>query len=350
MVWPKSWDSRLARQSRCRHDGGVPAPRRIVFVVFGGLQSLDLSGPWEAFAAADRAARERSGQTYELLTASIEGGTVRASSGLEIGVDRCCAEIDRLDTLIVVGGFGTRAALADPALIAEIARLAAASRRVCSVCSGAFLLAEAGLLEGRRAVTHWAYCEQMASLYPGVSVDPDPIFIRDGNVFTSAGVTAGIDLALALVEDDLGPEVALEVARDLVVYARRPGGQSQFSVQLEQQIAATPPLRDLQGWIAENLDADLSVAGLAARVHLSERHFARLFRAEFGSTPADYVERARVERARQMLESGAPAGVETVALACGFAGPEVMRRAFQRRLGVSPREYRQRFQLSPVHA
>lgn len=321
----------------------MPAAPRIVFVVYEGLQTLDLSGPWETL---DTAGNE-SGRPYELLTASVDGRPIRSSSGLTLVPHRRLAEFREphsLDTLIVVGGLGTRTALADERLIGEICRLAAGARRLGSVCSGAFLLAEAGLLDGRRAVTHWDLCELLAASYPRVEVDPDPIFIRGGDVITSAGVTAGIDLALELVAEDHGPAVALAVARHLVVYARRPGGQSQFSVQLSHQAASTPPLAELQAWIAEHLEADLSVGTLAGRLHLSERQLSRLFRAELDASPAAYVERARIERARTLIEDGAPA-LDRVAAECGFASAEVMRRAFQRRLGTSPRAYRERFRM-----
>ena len=213
---------------------------------------------------------------------------------------------------------------------------------MCSVCTGAFVLAEAGLLDGHRATTHWASCDRLAERYTDVSVERDPIFVRDGNVYTSAGVTAGMDLALALVEEDLGRRTALEVARWLVLFVKRPGGQSQFSSQLAAQTAAREPLRDLQEWIAGNLDGDLSVPALADRAHMSERNFARAFRRELGLTPAAYVEVARVEAARIALESSATP-VDVVAAQTGFGTVETMRRAFHRRLGVGPAAYRARF-------
>jgi transcriptional regulator GlxA family with amidase domain len=214
---------------------------------------------------------------------------------------------------------------------------------VTSVCTGAFALATAGLLDGRRATTHWAWCPSLARQCAGaVEVDPDPIYVRDGDVWTSAGVTAGMDLALALVEEDLGRDVALEVARWLVLFLKRPGGQSQFSAGLAAQAAAArEPLRELQDWIAGHLDADLSVPALAARACLSERHFARAFRAETGLTPAAYVEGLRVERARALLEDGHP--VDAAARAAGLRSAEVLRRVFHRRLGVGPAAYRERF-------
>ncbi len=319
----------------------MAAASRIVFVVYDRIQALDLTGPWEVMHSAGL----RGDCPYELLSASLDGDRVSTSSGLSLSVDRATSAIEELDTLIIVGGAGTRDAVADQRLIAEVRRLSIAARRTAGVCSGAFLLAEAGLLDGRRAVTHWAYCDDLAERYPEISVEPDPIYVRDGEIVTSAGVTAGIDLALALVEEDHGPQLALEVARWLVVYARRPGGQSQFSVQLAHQAASTPPLQELQSWIGEHLDEDLSVAGLAARLHLSERQLTRRFSSELGASPADYVERVRIERARTLLEDGAE-GLEQVASRCGFRSAEMMRRAFQRRLRTSPSEYRERFQLA----
>jgi transcriptional regulator GlxA family with amidase domain len=309
-------------------------------VAFDGVQSLDVTGPWEVLHTADLYA----GSSRQLLLATPEGRTVRSESGIQLTADASLASIERVDTLIVAGGDGTRTAVGDASLIAEIARLAAGARRTASVCSGAFLLAEAGLLDGRRATTHWSRCESLARRYPEVTVEPDAIFVRDGSILTSAGVTAGMDLALALVEDDLGRDVALQTARQLVVYARRPGGQSQFSVQLSQQLAEREPVRDLQAWMADHLDEDLSVGTLAGRMHLSERQLTRVFGSELGASPADYVERLRVERARSMLETDG-ASLESVASRCGFASAEVMRRAFHRRLGASPSDYRRRFRI-----
>jgi transcriptional regulator GlxA family with amidase domain len=247
-----------------------------------------------------------------------------------------------IDTLMVVGGDGVSAAERDERLIAFLRRAAARSRRVTSVCTGAFLLARAGLLDGREATTHWSSCSELAERYPSVAVQSDPIFVRSGNVATSAGVTAGIDLALALVEEDLGPKAARDVARWLVLFLRRPGGQSQFSAALAGQRAEREPLRELQAWIVDHLDEDLSVPALATRAYMSPRNFARAFKREVGMTPAAYAEALRVERARALLET-AGENVEQVARRCGFGTVETMRRVFRRRLGVSPSDYRQRF-------
>jgi transcriptional regulator GlxA family with amidase domain len=247
-----------------------------------------------------------------------------------------------IDTLIVAGGFGVYDAVEDGGLIRWIRSAAKRSRRVTSVCSGSFLLARAGLLEGKRATTHWSSCAELARRHPEVEVDPNPIFVHDGDVWTSAGVTSGMDLALALVEDDLGREVALEVARWLVLFLQRPGGQAQFSSHLQSQLAERMPLRELQGWIADNLDGDLRVEALAERAAMSPRNFARAFRREVGMTPAAYVTELRVESARQRLEGGSEP-IENVAASCGFGTPETMRRAFARRMGVPPADYRARF-------
>lgn len=310
-----------------------------MFVAYEGVQSLDVLGPLEAFAIA---ARVREG-AYRTEIVTPGGGAVRTTSGVAIGadgaLDRCRGAID---TLVVAGGVGVHGFAGDAGSIACIRGLASRSRRVASVCTGAFALAEAGLLDGKRATTHWSACRALAAGHPGVAVESDPIFVRDGSVSTSAGVTAGIDLALALVEEDLGPRVAVTVARWLVLFVRRPGGQAQFSAQLAGDAARSEPLRDLQAWIVDHLDADLSVPALAARAFMSERNFARAFRAEVGMTPAAYVETVRIERARLLLEA-APATVDEVARRCGFRTPETFRRAFRRRLGVAPADYRDRF-------
>ncbi|GAA3183200.1 MULTISPECIES: GlxA family transcriptional regulator [Streptomyces] len=310
--------------------------RSVLVVLFEGVQSLDVTGPVEVFSGAGRA----SGEPYVIRTASLDGAPVRTSSGLRITPDRALPDAGTPHTLLVPGGDGSRSP--DPALIGWLRGHARRAARIVSVCSGALLLAGAGLLDGRRATTHWAVCEQLAEQYPEVTVEPDPIFVRDGAIATSAGVTAGIDLALALVEEDHGREVALAVARDLVVFLRRPGNQAQFSAQLAVQTARREPLRELQQWITEHPEADLSVERLAERARLSPRHFARAFRAETGMTPGRYVERVRLEQARRLLEDSAD-GVEQVSRACGYGTPEAMRRAFVKALDTAPAEYRRRF-------
>ncbi|MER6301374.1 GlxA family transcriptional regulator [Kitasatospora sp. NPDC001539] len=316
--------------------------RSVVIVLHEGVQSLDVTGPLEVFAGANAA----SGQpdAYRVTTASLGGGPVRSCSGLRLLPDADLAEVAAAHTLLVPGGQGTEDP--DDALVARIRELAGRAERVVSVCTGAFLLARAGLLSGRRATTHWAYCEELARRFPDIAVDPDPIHVRDGHVATSAGVTAGIDLALALVEEDLGRETALLIARHLVVFLRRPGNQAQFSTQLAAQVAARQPLREVQRWIAEHPDADLSVEALARRSALSPRHFARAFAAEVGVTPGRYVDGVRLEAARRRLED-TDDGIEEIARSCGYGTPEAMRRAFVRTLAAPPAEYRRRFRTRP---
>jgi transcriptional regulator GlxA family with amidase domain len=305
----------------------------VVIVAFDGFQSLDLSGPAEVFAAAG----------WRVRVVTTDGAAVRSSSGLTIVPDGDLATArGPIDILLVVGGEGTPAAMRDPKLLRWLTRAATRSRRVTSVCSGAFVLAEAGLLDGRRATTHWSVCDVLAERYPTVEVDPDPIYVRDGDVWTSAGVTAGMDLALALVEEQLGRDVALAIARRLVLFLHRPGNQSQFSAQLSVQSADRTALRDVQRHIADHPDTDLSVDALAAMASMSTRHFARCFRDEIGTTPARFVESARLEAARRRLEESDDA-VETIARACGFGTAETMRRTFLRNLRVAPSEYRRRF-------
>jgi transcriptional regulator GlxA family with amidase domain len=321
--------------------------RTVLIVLYDGVQSLDVTGPLEVFAEA----RDRQGErAYQVRTASLGGTPIRTTSGLVITPDgdlRDQGQVSPPDLLIVPGG--EDAGCRDPDFVARIRALAPDTRRVASVCTGAFALAEAGLLDGRRATTHWLQCQALQEQYPAVEVDPDPIFIKDGNVATSAGVTAGIDLALALVEDDLGRDAALSIARGLVVFLRRPGNQAQFSAQLSAQVAKRAPLRDVQQWIAEHPAGDLSVEALAEKARLSPRHFARAFAAEVGMTPGRYVERTRLEAARSRLEDTAE-GIEQTARACGYRTPEAMRRAFIEALGISPAEYRRRFRpISKEH-
>ncbi|MFE5714207.1 GlxA family transcriptional regulator [Streptomyces sp. NPDC056501] len=320
--------------------------RPVLVVLFDGVQSLDVTGPYEVFAGAGRAAGDPA--AYPIRTASLDGGPVRTHSGLRLLPDTTLAAAvadGAPHTLVVPGGEGTR----EPAtaLIDWLRTHAPDAGRLVSVCTGALLLAEAGLLDGHRATTHWIACDHLARCYPEVDVDPDPIFVRDGRLSTSAGVTAGIDLALALVEEDLGRDIALTVARHLVVFLRRPGNQAQFSVQLSAQTARREPLRDLQQWITEHPGDDLSVEALAARARLSPRHFARAFHAETGTTPGRYVDRVRLEHARRLLEETSR-GVEEVSRASGYGTPEAMRRAFVKALGTAPADYRRRFH-SPVN-
>jgi len=314
-------------------------------LAYPAAQILDVTGPLEVFAIATRllARAGRSDQGYAVEVVAAEPGPVAMSSGIEVVAARARRDVrGRLDTLIVAGGEGVRDVARDAATLAWLRRTAPRARRVASVCTGAFVLAAAGLLEGRRATTHWASCAALARRHPGIRVEPDRIYVRDGPISTSAGVTAGMDLALALVEEDLGGALARDVARTMVIFLRRPGGQSQFSAQLESPLAERPSLRELQSWIHEHPEADLGVEELARRMAMSPRHFARVFTRELGTPPARYVERARVEAARTWLE-GSGAGLEEVAAASGFGSAETLRRAFRRQLGVAPSAYRDGF-------
>ncbi|MCP2332881.1 transcriptional regulator, AraC family with amidase-like domain [Actinoalloteichus cyanogriseus DSM 43889] len=313
--------------------------RTILLVLYEGSVLLDTAGPLEVFDAASQVRPN----SYRVSTASPAGGMVRTSSGVRLATDAALADIRTPpDTLLVVGSPRYREAARDTALVAEIGRLAAGARRVASVCTGAFVLAAAGLLDGRRAGTHWAHCEELAESHPTVRVVPDAIFVKDGNLTTSAGVTAGIDLALALVEDDQGPQVARMIARWMVVFLQRPGGQSQFSAWSRSRPVADPGLRRVTDHITTQPAADLSVPALAALVSVSPRHLSRLFLRETGSSPGRYVEASRVAAARALLEAGSD-GLDRIANQTGFATTETMRRAFLRELGVPPGAYRARF-------
>jgi transcriptional regulator GlxA family with amidase domain len=344
--------SRITQTPRNRR-----ALRQIAILVYPGVQSLDFTGPLEVFAGAQQlievvSRRERgyeaergykSYRGYEVKLLSIDGRPLQTSSGLTVIPHASLASAPAaIDTLIVAGGSGSRQAASDPALLDWISQASTTARRTASVCTGAFLLAAAGLLDGRRATTHWASAAELAARYPAVDVDPEPIFLRDGPIWTSAGVTAGMDLALALVEEDLDRGAALAIARHLVLFLRRPGNQAQFSATLSTQEPLREPLREVQHHVIEHPAADLSVEALADHAHMSPRHFARAFRAEAGVTPARYVERVRLEAARRRLEDTTEP-IASVATACGFGTAETMRRVFLRALDVGPAEYRRRF-------
>ncbi|MGU7772332.1 GlxA family transcriptional regulator [Burkholderia sp. MR1-5-21] len=317
-------------------------PRSILVLAFPGAQLLDVSGPLQVFASVNELARERGrAAPYAPRVVAADAGPVATSSGLVVMAGSLRSAGRHPDTVIVAGGKGVHAASRDPRLIRWVRLQAERARRVASVCTGAFLLAEAGLLDGRRAVTHWTRCDELASRYPNVRVEADPIFIREGALWTSAGVTAGIDLALALVEEDLGRAVALDAARELVVFLKRPGGQAQFSAALSMQ-CTDDRFGELHAWIAEHPDADLSVLALAERVRMSERSFVRHYRAETGRTPARAVEQIRIESAQRLLgETSWP--LKRIAARCGFGSEETLRRSFVRVLGVTPQAYRERF-------
>jgi transcriptional regulator GlxA family with amidase domain len=318
-------------------------PHRVLVVAFDGLQLLDLAGPVEVLRTATRLGAE---PEYETVVAAPHGQTVRSESGVRLAADRSLRELaatdERFDTIVVVGGLGTRAAVGDAELIDDLRVVAARTPRVTSVCSGAFLLAAAGLLDGYEATTHWASCEQLATRHPAITVTPDRIYVRDRDRYTSAGVTAGIDLFLAIVEEDHGSDLAHEVAGWLVVFVQRPGGQSQFSAQLRATPAATPSIAELQRWLPDHLTDDTGVDALAARVGMSPRNFARVFRRETGTTPAAYVEALRVETARRLLED-TTLTIPAVASSVGMRHPETLHRTFLRRVGTTPDRYRQHF-------
>jgi transcriptional regulator GlxA family with amidase domain len=329
-----------------------PMPRRVVLLAVPDAQVLDVTGPLEVFSTAGRelARRGRGEAPYRLELRAPRRGPLVTSSGLVLLPEGTLSELrGRVDTLVVAGGRGVQAALGDALLLRRLRALAPRVRRLASVCTGAYLLAEAGLLDGRRVTTHWAACADLAARYPRVQVDPDPIFVRDGRLYTSAGVTAGMDLALALVEEDLGRDLALAVARRLVLFLKRPGGQSQFSALLAAQQAARDGLAAVRDFVLEHPGEDCSVAALARRASMSPRHFARVFAREVGLTPARFVERARVEAARRQLEDSR-GGVDEIAAGCGFGSAETLRRAFLRTLRVGPAEYRRRFQRAAAPA
>jgi transcriptional regulator GlxA family with amidase domain len=316
------------------------SPHRVVMVAFEAVELLDVVGPLESFANAAALAAEPGAYTVEIAAKAI--GPVHASSSLAVAATADYATIAAADTVLVAGGTGVEEAARDLALRDALRKAALRSCRIGSVCTGAFVLAAAGLLDGRRAVTHWNWCARLSERYPAVMVEPDPIFLVDRGIWTSAGVTAGIDLALAMIERDHGPKLAMRTAQELVMFRRRPGGQSQFSAELQLQATPHRPIQALQAWILENLAADLSVEALADRMAMSERNFARVFRRETQRTPARFVEQARLQKAREMLELGS-ASVEAVALACGYQSADVLARAMLRRLHVGPLDYRRRF-------
>ncbi len=317
------------------------APRCIGFLVFDDFQLLDAAGPIAAFEMPSRMV---SPSPYELQVLALVAGPVRSSSGFSLDA-AALSEAGPLDTLVVVGGWGTITAVDDAALIEQLRAIAPRVRRLCAVCSGAFLLAEAGLLDGRRATTHWRRAPGFAKRYPKVRAEADRIFVRDGHVWTSAGISAGIDLSLALIEDDLGAAVARRAAQELVVYHRRPGGQSQFSALLELG-GGDSRFADLIGWMRENLAAPLTVEQLADQAGMSPRNFARAFKAETGGTPAKAVERLRLEAARDKVENAATS-LDVVAQATGFGDVERMRGAFLRAYGQPPQALRRLARASP---
>ncbi|WP_299478627.1 helix-turn-helix domain-containing protein [uncultured Roseibium sp.] len=314
----------------------------VVIVVFPDTKLLDVTGPMQVFADARRVG----GENYEIVLASAEGGAQLTDTGVELVTESMERWHDRdLHTLLIAGGFGAQEAAQDLKLVENTVLLAEQAARVGSVCTGAFVLAASGLLDGRSAVTHWFSCDDLANKHPGVTVEPDRMFIKDGNVWTSAGVTAGIDMALAMVAEDSGRKVAVRLAQTLVVYMVRSGGQSQFSsVLLSQTNDADGRFDALHAWIGDNLKGDLRVDRLAEQVGMSERNFTRVYRDATGRTPAKTIELFRVAAARDLLEV-TELPIATIAQRTGFEDDERLRRAMQRVLGISPTEYRKRFGL-----
>ncbi|MFJ7767380.1 GlxA family transcriptional regulator [Streptomyces sp. NPDC097107] len=323
--------------------------RLIVIVLFEGVDLLDVTGPPEVFSLARRETEEAAG--YDVVLVAETMAPVTTGAGVRVLPDTTFDELSApsarsIDTLIVPGAVEVDDQrrvhpLTDPAVVERVRQLADRTRRVTSVCVGAHILAAAGLLDGKRATTHWSTARQLAEDHPAVEVDADPIFIREGDVWTGAGISACLDLSLALIADDLGEEVALRVARQLVMYLKRPSGQSQFSVPLEQ-VSTTRRIEDLRHHIMRNIAEPLTVADLAACAHVSDRQLTRIFKTELGTTPHAYIESARVEVARHQLES-TDATLERIASACGFGTVDTLVRAFRRRLDTTPTEYRRRF-------
>lgn len=316
--------------------------RNIVFVLFDACLLIDFSGPLQVFEIACEAS-EAGSSPYRLIVCSPKGGLVRTSSGVQV-MTSSFAECDdvAIDTLVIGGGPGIHLAAADPQIVDWFRAKAQDVRRICSVCTGTFVLAAAGLLRNRRAATHWGSCKTLAERHPDIEVCPDPIFIHDQGIWTSAGAAAGIDLALALLESDLGHREAMRVARRLVVFLKRPGGQAQFSVPLAIQSREDELFEGLSAWIQNNLEKDLRVEVLAEKAGMSPRTFARAFSDKTGRTPAKVVEEFRVEAARRKLEE-TTFSMKEIASRSGFQDEEHMRRAFRRRLNVLPQEYRSRF-------
>lgn len=321
----------------------VGKSRRVVFLAFPQFISLDLIGPWDVFSLSNSLKDDKSPPYTLELVSGDDSAAVTSFSGISMASQRTATNCrGAIDTLIVpAAGMNTETQPSARSLTV-LKRLAARSRRIVSICGGAFFLAAAGLLDGKKATTHWRATDDLASRYPDIDVQADSIFVKDGSVYTSAGVTAGIDLALALVEEDLGRAMALNCARHLVVFMRRPGGQSQFSATLESQHAERNSINELIAWATDNPASDLSVEAMSDRVHMSLRNFSRVFRSEVGQTPAAFVEKLRVETARRRLEE-TDHSLDTIAKDCGFGSADSMRRSFKRVVNVAPNDYRRRF-------
>ena len=316
--------------------------RRIGIVGYDDVQALDLNGPLDVFSTANHIAA-RSTPVYQTVVLALTRGPFRAESGLQMLPQTTLDKAPALHTVIIPGGRGLRVHAPTRLKIGRwLAEHAPRLQRIASVCTGIHALAESRLIDGRRATTHWRYASEAVSRFPNVNFEPDAIYIKDGKFYTSAGITAGIDLALALVEEDLGNAIALSVARELVVYLKRSGGQLQYSEPLRQQTRAGAEFSDVVSWMLDHLDGDLSIESLAERMNLSTRHFNRKFKIVFGATPAEFVEALRLDEARWML-ANKDVPIEDLATCVGYSGGDVFRRAFERRFGVVPSEYRARF-------
>lgn len=316
---------------------------------FEGAAALDITGPHEVFALSSYLAKDKTVPPYRLVLLSDQAGPFRTTSGLSLIADASWHDFhENVDTLLVVGGPDMTRVLGNRKLLAWLRTMSGLTRRIGSICTGAFALAEAGLLDNRCATTHWMDVSRLAHEYPTVTVEPDAIYIRDGNIFTSAGITAGMDLSLALVEEDLGRETALAVARMLVLFLKRPGGQSQFSVQLQAQATEGQRLTALLSWLAGHYHRPMTVEDMASQAAMSPRTFARVFVMETGDTPALYLEKLRLEHAVRLLET-TNTSLDAAARECGFTGCEQLRRAFKRHRRITPQEYRQRFRTTGSH-
>ncbi|SRR6266849_836115 len=321
--------------------------RRVIVIVVPPVDELDLVGPMQVFSAANRLAG-RPVYSVEVATNARDLKVAGEGGLLSFLAQRRFSELKgSFDSILLVCGVGTRNAR-DAALFAWLREMAPVVRRIGSVCAGAFLFAEAGLPNGRRAATHWKFGDELAKRYPRVRVESHPLWVKDGNIYTSAGISAGIDLALAWVEEDCGAAVAHEVARELVLFLRRPGGQTQYSVSLAAQASEMTAIRELQVWIAENLQKKLSVQALADHIAMSVRNFERVFTRELGRAPSKYILQVRVEAAQHQLER-TDRGLKQIAVACGFASADVMRRSFARFVGVTPSQYRRRMRPLPTN-
>ncbi len=317
-------------------------PKRTGLIGFDGLTGLDLTGPMEAFAAASVETREGTKKAYEVVILGLTKRPFVTEAGLRMLPHTTLEDAGHLDTLVIPGGRGLRVPRISEVLTHWLLRKASHIRRLATVCTGIYGLAPTGLLDGRRVTTHWRFAADVSRRFPRLRVDGDAIYLKDGSFYTSAGITAGIDLSLALIEEDYGPSTALAVARELVVYLRRSGGQAQYSEPLRFESRAKDQLADIAAWVATHLDHDLSVEALAKRACFSDRHFRRLFKTAFGAAPAQVIERLRLDEARRRLE-GSRVPIDAVAASVGFASADVFRRAFQRRFDIQPHTYRQRF-------